>query len=71
MVEPNVWQMIEVTLAQWSVDDLAVTYNHEYQGKRSTRSPASGPSGGSWPTTSIMAASLASCLRCKGCSHWS
>lgn len=27
------WQMIETTLTQWTVDDLAKTYRHLYQGK--------------------------------------
>jgi len=27
------WDMVSQTLAQWTVDDLVVTYNHPYQGK--------------------------------------
>ena len=27
------WQVIETTLTQWTVDDLAVTYRHLYRGK--------------------------------------
>ena len=27
------WEMIAATLAQWSVEDLSVTFNHSYQGK--------------------------------------
>ena len=29
----DTWRMIETTLSQWTVDDLAITYNHPYQGK--------------------------------------
>jgi uncharacterized damage-inducible protein DinB len=27
------WVMVGATLAKWTVDDLAATYNHPYQGK--------------------------------------
>jgi len=27
------WEMVAATLAQWTVEDLAVTYDHRYQGK--------------------------------------
>ncbi|HEY7356173.1 MAG TPA: hypothetical protein VH590_06890, partial [Ktedonobacterales bacterium] len=27
------WRVIETTLSQWTVDDLAVTYRHLYRGK--------------------------------------
>jgi uncharacterized damage-inducible protein DinB len=27
------WQMVDATLAQWTVDDLTATFEHAYQGK--------------------------------------
>ena len=58
------WQMVENTLTQWTVGDLAQTYLHPYGGKR-TPSRASGPSGAFWPTTSITVVSSPCCLACR------
>jgi uncharacterized damage-inducible protein DinB len=63
------WSVVEGTLAQWTVNDLAFTYRHEYQGTVYAESPASGRSGESWLTTSIMGANSANCSGCKASSR--